>query len=91
VEEIAKPSKPAALHFVSSSLRLFVSFLAIHVVLLYRAILRPFLGGHCRFTPTCSQYAIDAINQYGPWRGGIKAIRRISRCHPLGGKGYDPA
>jgi putative membrane protein insertion efficiency factor len=66
-------------------------WLLIHLVLLYRVTLGHFMGGHCRFHPTCSQYAIDAIQKYGPWRGGWKAIRRIARCHPWGGKGYDPA
>ena len=66
-------------------------WLLIHMVILYRATLGQFLGGQCRFTPTCSQYAIDAIEKYGPWRGSIKAMRRILRCHPWGGKGYDPA
>lgn len=44
----------------------------------------------CRFTPTCSQYAIEAIEKYGPMKGLWLAIRRISRCHPWGGSGYDP-
>ena len=66
-------------------------WLLIHLVLLYRATLGPFMGGHCRFQPTCSQYAIDAITKYGPLRGTWKAIKRISRCHPWGGRGYDPA
>jgi putative membrane protein insertion efficiency factor len=65
--------------------------LLIYLVLFYRATLGQFLGGQCRFHPTCSQYAIDAINKYGPWRGSLKAIRRIARCHPWGGHGYDPA
>ena len=63
----------------------------INLVALYRAILSPFLGGQCRYQPTCSQYAIDAINKYGVLRGGWRAVKRISRCHPWGGKGYDPA
>jgi len=61
------------------------------LVLLYRATLGPFLGGHCRFTPTCSQYAIDAIDRHGPLRGAWLAARRVARCHPWGGSGYDPA
>jgi putative membrane protein insertion efficiency factor len=68
-----------------------MSWLLIHLVLLYRVTLSRFLGGHCRYQPTCSQYAIDAIIKYGPWRGGWMAIKRIARCHPWGGKGYDPA
>ncbi|HEX5244727.1 MAG TPA: membrane protein insertion efficiency factor YidD [Tepidisphaeraceae bacterium] len=66
-------------------------WLLIQFVLLYRATLGHFMGGHCRFQPSCSQYAIDAINKYGPFRGGWKALRRIMRCHPWGGRGYDPA
>ena len=68
-----------------------MKWIFIHLVLLYRVTLGRFLGGHCRYHPTCSQYAIDAINKYGPWRGGWLAIKRIARCHPWGGKGYDPA
>jgi len=60
-------------------------------VLLYRVTLGRFLGGQCRFQPTCSQYAIDAVVKYGAMRGGWKAVKRIGRCHPLGGRGYDPA
>lgn len=44
----------------------------------------------CRYLPTCSVYASDAIGTYGAWRGSWYALRRISRCHPLGGSGYDP-
>jgi putative membrane protein insertion efficiency factor len=66
-------------------------WIMIHLVLLYRATLGRFMGGQCRFQPTCSQYAIDAINKYGAIRGGWRAIRRIARCHPWGGAGYDPA
>ena len=65
--------------------------LLVHLVLLYRATLGRFLGGHCRFHPTCSQYAIDALNKYGAARGTWKTIKRIARCRPFGGKGYDPA
>ncbi len=63
----------------------------IGLVWLYRITLGPLMGGHCRFQPTCSQYAIDAVTKYGAWKGGLKTVRRLSRCHPLGGKGYDPA
>jgi hypothetical protein len=66
-------------------------WLLIQIVLLYRATVGRWLGGQCRFTPSCSQYAIDAINKYGPLRGGCKAVGRICRCRPWGGKGYDPA
>ena len=68
-----------------------MKWLLIHLVLLYRALLSPMFGGQCRYTPTCSQYAIDAVNQYGALRGTWRAVKRILRCHPWGGKGCDPA
>jgi putative membrane protein insertion efficiency factor len=67
-----------------------MSWILIQFVNLYRATLGQFLGGNCRYQPTCSQYAIDAITKYGPWRGSWLAVRRIARCHPWGGSGYDP-
>jgi len=66
-------------------------WLLIHLVLLYRVTLGRLLGGQCRFTPTCSQYAIDAITLHGPIKGSWRAAKRICRCHPWGGRGYDPA
>lgn len=63
----------------------------IQLVILYRATLGRLLGGQCRFEPSCSQYAIDAVNKYGAVSGGWRAVKRIARCHPWGGRGYDPA
>jgi putative membrane protein insertion efficiency factor len=60
------------------------------VISLYRLTLSPFLGGHCRFLPSCSQYAAEAIQRYGAWRGAKLAARRILRCHPLAAGGFDP-
>jgi putative membrane protein insertion efficiency factor len=67
-----------------------VRWLLIQLIVLYRATLGRFMGGHCRFHPTCSQYAIEAIQQHGAFRGAWLAMKRIARCHPLGGSGYDP-
>ena len=66
-------------------------WLLIQLVLLYRVTLGRLLGGQCRFTPSCSQYTIDAITKYGAIAGTWKGIKRICRCHPWGGSGYDPA
>ncbi len=57
----------------------------------YRVTLGPFLGGQCRYQPTCSQYMLDAVKKYGPWRGAWRGLKRLARCHPWGGCGYDPA
>lgn len=56
----------------------------------YQRFISPMLPPACRFTPTCSQYAVEAIQKYGALKGLYLAIRRILRCHPWGGSGYDP-
>lgn len=60
------------------------------LVLGYRYTLSSFMGHGCRFRPTCSEYAIDAITAHGALRGGLMAVRRIARCRPGGGAGFDP-
>lgn len=67
------------------------SRLLIFVVLFYRVTVGRLLIGYCRFEPTCSQYMIDAIGKHGPWRGTWRGLKRVLRCHPFGGCGYDPA
>lgn len=56
----------------------------------YQLVVSPLLGPSCRFTPTCSEYARQAIIKHGPFKGGWLALRRLLRCHPWGGSGYDP-
>lgn len=56
----------------------------------YRIGIAPVLAGRCRYLPTCSSYALEAIEHHGAVRGGVLAARRLLRCHPLGGDGYDP-
>jgi hypothetical protein len=62
----------------------------ITLVRLYQWTLGPFLGGRCRFTPSCSNYFIEAVRKYGAMRGAWKGILRILRCHPFHPGGYDP-
>ena len=56
----------------------------------YQVLLSPFVGNQCRFTPTCSQYAREAVEKHGAFKGSWLAIRRVSRCHPWHSGGHDP-
>lgn len=56
----------------------------------YRVAISPLFLPHCRYYPTCSAYALEAVTRYGAWRGGWIALRRILRCHPFHRGGYDP-
>jgi putative membrane protein insertion efficiency factor len=60
------------------------------LVRVYQVTLGPLMGGHCRFTPSCSHYALEALREHGAVRGSWLTARRLARCHPLGGGGYDP-
>lgn len=60
------------------------------LIVLYQKVLSPLLPRTCRFYPTCSQYAREAVERYGVWRGGAMALARLLRCHPLHPGGYDP-
>ncbi len=62
----------------------------IWLIKLYQVILSPIMGRSCRYTPTCSHYGIQALKKYGLFKGTWLTIKRISRCHPWGGHGYDP-
>ena len=64
--------------------------LLIRLVRGYQLVLSPYFGGSCRFLPTCSCYAIEAIETHGALRGSWLALRRLGRCHPLGRSGFDP-
>jgi len=65
-------------------------FLALIPIYFYKYCISPFTPASCRFMPTCSEYALQAVKKYGPFKGGYLAIRRILRCHPWGGQGFDP-
>ena len=62
----------------------------IALVRVYQTVISPLTPTSCRYTPTCSQYAIEAIRLHGPIKGGRMAAKRIGSCHPWGGSGYDP-
>lgn len=70
------------------------AFLLRQPIHFYRLVISPLLPPSCRYQPTCSAYAIEALATHGAWRGGILAVRRIFRCHPIkflgGGSGFDP-
>lgn len=67
-----------------------LSYPFIFLIRIYQYVISPALGPKCRFTPTCSQYAITALQKHGLFKGGWLAIKRISKCRPGGGHGYDP-
>lgn len=56
----------------------------------YRLLLSPWVGHNCRFQPTCSAYALEALQNHGGLKGGLLTVRRLLRCQPWGGEGYDP-
>ena len=64
--------------------------LLVGVVRVYQLAVSPWLGASCRYTPTCSQYAVLALREYGAVRGSVLAVWRILRCNPFGGHGWDP-
>ena len=73
-------------HYFSKAL----GWLLLLPIRFYQLCISPLLGPSCRFTPTCSEYARQAILKHGPFQGLYLAIRRLLRCHPWGGSGYDP-
>ena len=67
---------------LTSPIILFIKF--------YQTLISPLLGSNCRFQPTCSEYCIESLKQWGLLKGLYFSVKRISKCHPWGGKGYDP-
>src|SRR3712207_7051045 len=76
--------------FFGRELKRALSFVLLLPIYFYRLCISPLTPPSCRFTPTCSAYAIEAIKKHGPFKGLYLAVRRILRCHPWGGSGYDP-
>jgi putative membrane protein insertion efficiency factor len=67
-----------------------IAWLFLLLIKIYQLVISPLLGSNCRFTPTCSQYGVEAIKKYGPFKGGWLTLKRIGRCHPWGKHGHDP-
>lgn len=71
-------------------MRKILIYLLLIPIKVYQLLISPLLPGGCRFAPTCSHYAAEAIKKHGPVKGITLAFKRIIRCHPWGGSGYDP-
>ena len=67
-----------------------ISKVFLYILRFYKAAISPYLGNNCRFTPTCSEYAMEAISRYGALKGSWLAAGRLLRCHPFCKGGYDP-
>lgn len=75
---------------LSKGMRNFIVLLLILPVKLYQYVISPMTGASCRYTPTCSAYAVEALKKHGPLKGLWLSIKRIASCNPWGGHGYDP-
>ena len=71
-------------------LKKLLSKILIGMIKLYQVTLSPFIGRACRYTPTCSNYGIEAIRKHGPFKGSWLTLKRVLSCNPWGGSGYDP-
>jgi putative membrane protein insertion efficiency factor len=72
------------------TLKNIIIFPFIGLIKIYQLIISPWIGPSCRFTPTCSQYGIEALKKYGPVKGVWLTMKRLARCNPWGGHGHDP-
>ena len=72
-----------------------MKYLFIIIIKFYKLVISPYMGNNCRYLPTCSEYFIDSLKEYGAIKGSIKGIKRILSCHPIkflgGNEGFDPA
>lgn len=82
--------QPSEKFSILRALRLTLVFPLVLLIKVYQWIISPWLGPRCRFTPSCSHYGIEALRKHGLIKGLWLTVRRVSRCHPWGGTGYDP-
>lgn len=83
-------SKLQIMSDLRNTLKQILIFPAVLLIKFYQICISPFTPPSCRFTPTCSQYALEAFRKHGPFKGLYLTVRRLLRCHPWGGSGYDP-
>ena len=67
-----------------------LAWMFIFLIRIYKGVISPMFPARCRYTPTCSEYGLLAIQKYGPFKGGWLTLKRIGSCHPWGGHGHDP-
>ncbi len=67
-----------------------LTYIAYLIVKAYQVVVSPLLGANCRYNPTCSAYALEALKKFGIIKGGLLSIKRVAKCHPWGGSGHDP-
>lgn len=75
---------------IISGLKKAIAWLMIVLIRFYQMAISPYLRPSCRYIPTCSQFYIEAVTKYGPFKGSFLGVKRLFRCHPWGGHGYDP-
>lgn len=75
---------------IINSIKWVIGIIFLLLIRFYQYFISPLSGASCRFTPTCSQYGVEAITKYGPFKGGWLTVKRILRCHPWGSHGHDP-
>lgn len=75
---------------ISNILKTIAGYFFIILIKIYQYFISPLTGASCRYTPTCSQYGVEAIKKYGPFKGGWLTLKRIASCNPWGGHGNDP-
>jgi putative membrane protein insertion efficiency factor len=93
-EPMANPQERHVGHRIRVGLLRAPALALIGLIRAYQLLISPLLGPRCRFQPTCSAYAVEALARHGPFKGTVLALKRIARCHPIGwlggGHGYDP-
>lgn len=75
---------------MEKSLKKMALFPFLIIIRTYQLLISPWLGHACRYQPTCSEYAVSAVNEHGFFKGGWLTLKRLGKCHPWGGTGYDP-